>query len=174
MVDNWLTQAPELSPAAWRGLPSPPHKSTLSPEVEGMMRARAILETVLYASDLAAAEAFYARIFGLEVAQRLEGKFVFFRMAEQMLLIFDPQASATPGAQNPIPRHGAAGAGHLCFRAESHVAVEAWHRHLVAHGIEIEADHRWPNGARSIYLRDPAGNSIEIGEARMWGLERTS
>lgn len=148
------------------------HRRNLPLKSRGMMRARAILETVLYASDLVAAETFYARIFGLEVAQRLDGKFVFFRMTDQMLLIFNPQASATPDAGNPIPRHGAMGPGHLCFRAESHAAVEAWHRHLVAHGIAIEADHRWPNGARSIYLRDPAGNSIEVGEARMWGLER--
>ncbi|MFT4151343.1 MAG: VOC family protein [Paracoccaceae bacterium] len=134
------------------------------------MRARAILETVLYASDLAAAEAFYARVFGLEVAQRLDGKFVFFRMAEQMLLIFDPAASSLADPANPIPRHGATGPGHVCFRVDSHSAVDAWRRHLSAQGIEIEADHRWPNGARSIYVRDPAGNSVEVGEARMWGL----
>ena len=135
-----------------------------------MMRARAILETVIYATDLAAAETFYARIFGLEVAQKLPGKFVFFRMAEQMLLIFDPATSLPADARNPIPRHGATGPGHVCFRAESHSGVEAWRRHLVSQGIEIEADHRWPNGARSIYVRDPAGNSVEVGEARMWGL----
>lgn len=135
------------------------------------MRARAILETVLYAEDLTAAETFYSRIMGLEVAQRLAGKFVFFRMAEQMLLVFDPRESSRHDPRNPIPRHGATGQGHVCFRAESHSAVEAWRRHLVAQGLTIEADHRWPNGARSIYLRDPAGNSVEVGEARMWGLE---
>lgn len=134
------------------------------------MRARALLETVLYATDLAAAEAFYARIFGLEVAQRLDGKFVFFRMAEQMLLIFDPRQSLPADADNPVPRHGATGPGHLCFRAESHSAVEAWRRHLAGHGIAIEADLHWPDGSRSIYVRDPAGNSVEVGEARMWGL----
>ena len=30
------------------------------------------------------------------------------------------------------------------------------------------ADFQWPNGARSIYFRDPAGNSIEIAEPRLW------
>lgn len=137
------------------------------------MQARAILETVLYATDLAAAETFYSRVFGLEVAQRAEGRFVFFRMAEQMLLVFDPRVSIQPDAANPLPRHGATGHGHVCFRAESHAAVESWRRHLTAAGIEIELDHRWPDGSRSIYLRDPAGNSVEVGEARMWGLGRT-
>ena len=26
----------------------------------------------------------------------------------------------------------------------------------------------WPNGARSLYFRDPAGNSVEIAEPRLW------
>ena len=33
----------------------------------------------------------------------------------------------------------------------------------------IEADFRWPNGARSIYVRDPAGNSIELADPAIWG-----
>ena len=27
---------------------------------------------------------------------------------------------------------------------------------------------RWPNGARSIYVRDPAGNSLEFAEPALW------
>ncbi|MCB1424836.1 MAG: glyoxalase/bleomycin resistance/extradiol dioxygenase family protein, partial [Notoacmeibacter sp.] len=46
-----------------------------------------------------------------------------------------------------------------------------WRAHLQDHGIGIEADFRWPNGARSIYFRDPAGNSIEFAEPSIWGLE---
>ena len=38
-------------------------------------------------------------------------------------------------------------------------------------GVAIEADFRWPNGARSIYFRDPAGNSLEIAEPKLWGLQ---
>ncbi len=132
-------------------------------------RATAILETVLYATDLDAAEAFYRDIFGLQVLRRLPGKFVFFRLAGGMLLIFDPVDSAREDPANPIPRHGAHGPGHLCFRAEAG-DLPAWEAHLAAHGIAIEARHQWPGGARSIYLRDPAGNSVELGEAKMWGL----
>lgn len=134
------------------------------------MEATAILETVLYAADLQAAEAFYSRVFGLRVVRRLAGKFVFFRCGAGMLLIFDPAQSAAADAENPIPRHGAVGAGHLCFATGPGQTIEAWRAHLVAHGIEIEAQHVWPGGARSLYLRDPAGNSIEIGEPKMWGL----
>ncbi len=36
------------------------------------------------------------------------------------------------------------------------------------HGIAIEADFDWPNGAHSIYFRDPSGNSLEIAEPKLW------
>lgn len=42
---------------------------------------------------------------------------------------------------------------------------------LLSHGVAIEADFLWPNGARSIYFRDPAGNSLECAEARLWQIE---
>jgi catechol 2,3-dioxygenase-like lactoylglutathione lyase family enzyme len=35
-------------------------------------------------------------------------------------------------------------------------------------GVAIEADFRWPNGARSIYVRDPAGTSVELAERPLW------
>ncbi|WP_126976053.1 VOC family protein [Frigidibacter oleivorans] len=134
------------------------------------MQPDGILETVLYAEDLAAAEAFYTRHFGLQVVRRVPGRFVFLRCGGQMLLIFDPRDSARPDPDNPIPRHGASGPGHVCFRVADGAAVQAWRDRLAAAGVAIEHDHLWPGGARSVYLRDPAGTSVEIGEPRMWGL----
>lgn len=128
----------------------------------------AILETVLYASDLDAAEAFYAGLFGLVPVRRLAGRFVFLRAAGGMLLIFDPVHSGAQNPANPIPRHGAMGPGHVCFAATAD-EMPGWRARLAAHDVSIEAEHVWPGGARSIYLRDPAGNSVELGEPRMWG-----
>lgn len=131
----------------------------------------AILETVLYADDIDAAEAFYRDVIGLSVVRKLPGKFVFLRAGDQMLLVFRPSDSARPDSGNPIPRHGATGAGHVCFRATAE-GIAAWRARLERHGHAIEADHIWPDtGARSIYTRDPAGNSVEFGEARMWGID---
>jgi XTP/dITP diphosphohydrolase len=45
-----------------------------------------------------------------------------------------------------------------------------WRERLLAAGIAIEADFEWPRGGRSIYVREPAGNSIEFAEPRIWGL----
>ncbi|WP_331713042.1 VOC family protein [Brucella abortus] len=57
--------------------------------------------------------------------------------------------------------------GHVCFAA-SRAEIEGWRKHLEKHGIAIEADFDWPNGAHSIYFRDPSGNSLEIAEPKLW------
>lgn len=133
---------------------------------------RAILETVLYAEDLDAAEVFYRDVMGLAVVSRLAGKFVFLRCGGQMLLIFDPRESARPDAHNPIPRHGAHGPGHVCFRAADAREVDAWRAHFRERGIAIEHDQVWRgSGGRSVYVRDPAGNSVEVAEAGIWPLD---
>lgn len=133
---------------------------------------RSILETILYAEDLTAAEAFYTDVLGFEVYAKVAGRHVFFRCGDAMLLIFDPRVTVTPpkpGAKLPVPPHGAVGEGHVCFAATAD-EIEHWRRHLVARGIAIEADFVWPSGGRSIYFRDPAGNAIEFAEPRIWGL----
>ncbi|MDP3340841.1 VOC family protein [Frigidibacter sp.] len=134
------------------------------------MKATAILETVIYAADPQAAAEFYIQVFGLEPVQSVPGRFTFLRCGGQMLLIFNPEATRDPAHQNGIPAHGATGPGHLCFRAETAEELEAWRSRLADLGIALEHDQVWKTGARSIYLRDPAGNSVEIAEAAIWGL----
>ncbi len=129
-----------------------------------------ILETVLYARDLAAAERFYAGALGLEVVQHLPDRFLFLRCGAQMLLIFNPDHSRQNDPAIGIPRHGAEGQGHVCFPCPGRGrAVRLAHasRRL---GIAIEHEHVWPGGARSLYLRDPAGTSVEFAEPALWGL----
>lgn len=132
------------------------------------MRAKSILETVLYAADPEACAAFYREIFGLEELRAVPGRFNFLRCGPQMLLIFAPQQSRDQTQQNGIPPHGAQGQGHICFGVATAEELEAWQRHLAACGIGIEHCHDWPGGGRSLYLRDPAGNSVELAETRIW------
>ncbi len=136
------------------------------------MIPRGVLETVLYAGDLLAAKAFYEDVMGFETFSEEAGRHVFFRCGEQMLLVFDPGATTNPSPSSPlpVPPHGATGAGHVCFRASASEIAE-WRDRLSARGVEIEADFEWPHGGRSIYFRDPAGNSLEFAEPRIWGLE---
>ncbi|MBI1385448.1 MAG: glyoxalase/bleomycin resistance/extradiol dioxygenase family protein [Rhizobiales bacterium] len=135
-----------------------------------MVARPALLEAALYADDLDAAERFYAGVLGLEVVVRSSGRHVFFRLEGAMLLVFDPAGSAAvPGdARLPVPPHGANGPGHVCLAASA-AEIEGWRHKLTAAGVAIEADFDWPGGGRSIYFRDPAGNSIEIAEPRIWG-----
>ena len=129
-----------------------------------------ILETALYAADLDAAEAFYGGVLGLERAARAGDRHVFFRLAGAMLLIFNPAETERPPTGLPVPPHGARGPGHLAFAASA-AELDAWRARLVAAGVAIEADFLWPSGARSIYVRDPAGNSVELTEPALWGFD---
>lgn len=134
------------------------------PDIDG------VLEAALYADDLDAAERFYGGLLGLPVVVRKEGRHVFFRAGGTIVLVFRSAATRTPpdsGSPFPVPPHGAEGAGHLCFRTSAS-ALDAWAEALPAAGVPVEADFRWPNGARSLYVRDPAGNSVEFAEPALW------
>ncbi len=133
-------------------------------------RIGAVLEAALYVDDLEAAAAFYGGLLALEEVLRVEGRHIFYRVGATILLIFDPEATAEGSANPrlPVPPHGAHGPGHLCFGA-SRAEIDAWCTRLEAAGHAIEEDFEWPNGARSIYFRDPAGNSLEMAEPALWG-----
>jgi len=137
----------------------------MNPMLEGM------LETALYAKDLDEAEAFYEGVLGLAKITRAANRHVFFRCGPGVLLIFNPEETEIhyKEGQLPVPPHGARGPGHLCFRAEA-AELDEWRTRLEAAGVAIESDMEWPQGGRSIYFRDPSGNSLEFAEARIWGI----
>ena len=130
-----------------------------------------LLEAALYVDDLDATEAFYAGILGLPVVVLKDGRHAFFRAGDSIVLTFIAEATreVDPTSTLPVPTHGATGPGHLCFAADAE-QLDHWARALPEAGVPIEADFRWPNGARSIYVRDPAGNSIEFAEPKLWGV----
>jgi catechol 2,3-dioxygenase-like lactoylglutathione lyase family enzyme len=59
------------------------------------------------------------------------------------------------------------GGRYVCFQIEED-QTEAWKSRLAELGIPIEVEHTWPNGTKSLYFRDPAGNSIELAPWRIW------
>lgn len=131
-----------------------------------------VLETCLYASDLDAVERFYAGVLELPVFAREPERHVFFRCGAGMLLVFDAERTATSAGQVGgviVPSHGARGAGHVCFRIGDD-ELPRWRERLLSEGISIEAEIAWPRGGSSIYVRDPAGNSVELAPSRIWGL----
>ena len=129
------------------------------------MKAGGVFETVLYARDLDAAEDFYRRVFGLEVLGRAAVAVVF-RCGSGVLLVFNPDLTRRPG--RGVPSHGAEGAGHIAF-AMPDSELESWRDHLYAQSVPIEMEVTWPEGGRSLYVRDPAGNSVELAPPTLWG-----
>ena len=137
-------------------------------------RCHGVLEACLYAPELEAAARFYIEVIGLQAFASEEGRHVFFRTgADTVFLLFNPERTrqaAEPGSALAVPPHGGTGAGHVAF-AISDADISAWREQLGQRGVPIEAEVSWPGGGRSIYVRDPAGNSVELATPSLWGFE---
>ncbi|EMI15775.1 glyoxalase/bleomycin resistance protein/dioxygenase [Rhodopirellula maiorica SM1] len=131
------------------------------------MKVLAIVETAIYVDDLDAAEDFYPRILGLDVIAKEPGRHVFFQVGESnVLLAFNPKTTCTG---DKLPHHGATGPGHFALGIELR-SLDDWRQHLQDHRVVIEAEVEWPAGGKSIYFRDPAGNSVELVTPGLWRL----
>jgi catechol 2,3-dioxygenase-like lactoylglutathione lyase family enzyme len=145
------------------------HSTRLAPADDVRYPVRAVLEYAVYGPDLHALERFYCDVFGLEVLRRATDRLVALRCGHSTLLLFDPSVTDATG---PIPEHGARGPGHFAFVIDDDER-DAWRDHLTRHGIEIEREVEWDEGGTSIYVRDPAGNSVELAPPAIWnGLGR--
>lgn len=129
----------------------------------GRPQIERVYETVLYADDVAATAAFYADVVGVEQIESPDEHSAAFRLPDgNVLLLFNPTRAGTPGRF--VPSHGATGPGHVAFRVSETDAVATYLRN---HDVEIEREIDWPGG-RSVYVRDPAGNSVEFVEGEIW------
>ena len=135
------------------------------------IRIRGVMETVLYCEDLVGARRFYHDLLGLPVVTEDAGHFVFFAAGPNRLLVFDPHAATNNQSDvggRPIPRHGAIGPGHLALAVPER-ELSRWRERLEEAAVAIESDLEWPQGGRSIYVRDPGGNSVELVSPKIWG-----
>jgi catechol 2,3-dioxygenase-like lactoylglutathione lyase family enzyme len=115
---------------------------------------------------VAAAAAFYSDVLGLRLVDGPDELAAAFRLDDGgVLLIFEPSRSSRPN--RPVPSHGASGAGHVAFSVEDGT-LDAWGEALRERGVEIELERSWHSEGRSIYVRDPAGNSVELVDGELW------
>jgi catechol 2,3-dioxygenase-like lactoylglutathione lyase family enzyme len=129
-----------------------------------------VLETCLYVDNIGRAARFYERVLGAEVFLQEDGRHAFTRIGQSLVFLFHPETTRIqnpPGKGTPVPTHGADGEGHVAFAIEPE-QLEAWRAHLAACDVPIEEEIEWPNGARSLYFRDPDDNSLEIATRSLW------
>jgi catechol 2,3-dioxygenase-like lactoylglutathione lyase family enzyme len=113
---------------------------------------------VLTVADLDRTCAFYAGVLGMEIVTFGEGRKAL-RFGNQKINLHASGREHDPKARIPTP-----GSGDLCFIAST--PLDAAIAHLEALGIAIEEGPGTRAGAtgpiRSVYIRDPDGNLIEI------------
>jgi catechol 2,3-dioxygenase-like lactoylglutathione lyase family enzyme len=132
-----------------------------------MDEIQAIVETGVYVDDLERAEAFYRDVLGLPVVGRESGRHVFFQVGSSAVLLVFNAAASSKG--DVLPGHGASGPSHFALGVPAG-SLPAWRKRLAEKGVAIEKEVSWPRGGRSLYFRDPAGNSVEIITPGVWGL----
>lgn len=125
-----------------------------------------VYETVVYAEDVRAIASFYAETLGLRLVGEPDELLASLRLPDGgMFLVFNSRVAAQPG--RPVPSHGTMGAGHVAF-AVGRDSLDDWAERLAGRGVEIEQAVEWESGGRSLYFRDPAGNSVELVEGDIW------
>lgn len=137
------------------------------------MKVREILECCLYAENLHETADWYAEVLGLVPFSSSPDRHVFFRVGNRCFFLFNPIATRDESStQVAVPPHGASGPGHVCFAVAAE-ELPMWRNKFTEGNIPIEREIDWPNGARSIYIRDPARNSVELASPSLWGIEES-
>jgi catechol 2,3-dioxygenase-like lactoylglutathione lyase family enzyme len=129
------------------------------PGENGRVTVRSLDHLVLTVADVDATVAFYQRIgMGLE---RFDGDRLALRFGRQRIHLHRAGAEIEPHAQRPQP-----GSADLCFLVEG--PLDEVERELRHAGVAIELGPVDRSGAagpmRSLYLRDPDGNLVELSE----------
>ncbi len=125
---------------------------------------RQIKETSLYVADLARSLHFYQQLLGLPVISREEGRHVFLRAGQSVLLLFN---AARTHQDASLPPHGGYGHLHLAFEVDPD-AYDRCKDTLRGAGIPIIHEHHWRGAIGSFYVHDPDGHVLEIVPTGMW------
>ena len=129
-----------------------------------------VLATALYVEDLDRSAQFFRRVFGFEMLER-EENYLALRLDHQRILLLKKRGThecPIHVAGGVIPPAEGEGSLHLAFAVAAH-ELEDWIEKFKALEIPIESRINWKKGgAKSVYLRDPDDNCIEIMTPGVW------
>ena len=111
--------------------------------------------------DMNAMKRFYVDLLGFAIEWEPDPDNVYLSSGIDNLALHRPASRG--GAGQAPPAEGPSRLDHLGVIVRTPAAVDAWAAFLESHGVTIDArprTHR--DGARSCYLRDPDGNSVQI------------
>ncbi len=134
-----------------------------------------MFEVQLVTAELEAMTAFYRDVLGLRVSLEddLRGR-THFRIGRGQLILARAGAETDgsvdwPGLPPPLVKDGDRRGPSPDRHGPIHFALEIGAGQLVATGerlraagLDVRGPFRWPGGQRSIYLRDPEGNVVEL------------
>lgn len=124
-----------------------------------------IKETCLYITDLAGAKDFYNGVLSLPVISYVEGKHLFLRAGQSVLLLFNPADSKQ---KTSPPSHFGGGIQHFAFEVAASKYRQA-RDEIEGKGIKVIDEITWQSGKKSFYFNDPEGNVLEIlPEGGIW------
>jgi len=131
-----------------------------------------ILETSLYVADVSRSQAFYERVFGFPVLVS-DARIAALKVGERDVLLLFLRGGTTQPVTLPggvLPPHDGAGQNHFAFTIPAEALAE-WEAYLPAQGVPIESRINWPEGAVSLYFRDPDGHLGELATPGLWGIQ---
>ncbi len=123
-----------------------------------------IKETCLYIDDLDKALVFYQGLLEMPVISKVDGRHVFFRCGDSVLLCFLPEITQK---ETILPPHYARGKQHIAFEVKQDDYQPTLKR-VTGKGIPITHEQDWGSGRQSFYFEDPFGHVLEIVPEGIW------
>jgi len=128
-----------------------------------------LVESSLYAKDLAVTSRFYAEVLGLQAMLTTPRLVAFDAGNRSVLLLFQEGATAEdlPTDEGLIPGHDGKGRLHLALGVRP-AALSEWRERLEQHGVAIISETHWRRGGTSLYFHDPDGHVVELATPGLW------
>jgi catechol 2,3-dioxygenase-like lactoylglutathione lyase family enzyme len=134
-----------------------------APPIDGL------LETALYVDDMARSVRFFRDVLGLAPMVESERLTAFDAGRQGVLLVFARGESLEdmPSGRGLVPGHDGRGPLHMAFAIAAD-SYDAWRAHLIAAGVTMRGEMRWPRGGHSLYFEDPDGHVLELATPGLW------